>query len=139
MISLLTRLISMALLSGEAIRDQRTGQVMLLPAAAAALAGAVLRTVCGAGLMEMLQSAAPGLGMLIISAATKEAVGYGDGWILISLGLLNGGYDTLRMLTAALMMLSAALIPAARDPFKKNERLPFVPFMAAAYGVVIAT
>ena len=138
MTDLLLKIVTMMLFSGESIRDGRTGQVAMLPVLAASFAGAVLRTCSGAQPPELALCLTPGLGMLLISAATKEAAGYGDGWILAAAGLLNGVYITLLMLCVSLaaMLLVFIMIWLGGD-MGKNERLPFVPFLAAAYGAVI--
>ena len=138
MTDVLLKIVTMMLLSGESIRDGRTGQVAMLPVLAASFAGVVLRTLDGAQPAELALCLAPGMGMLMISEATKEAAGYGDGWILAATGVLNGLYITLMMLCISLAaMLLVFIMILLGGNMGKNERLPFVPFLAAAYGAVI--
>ena len=72
----------------------------------------------------------PGLLFLFFSFASKEAVGYGDGIILLFIGISIGFWQCLGVLFTALLgiFLAAAmiLILAGR---KKNVRIPFLPFL----------
>lgn len=72
----------------------------------------------------------PGLLFLFLSKASKEAVGYGDGIILLFIGISIGFWQCLGVLFTALLgiFLAAAmiLILAGR---KKNVRIPFLPFL----------
>lgn len=72
----------------------------------------------------------PGLLFLFLAKASKEAVGYGDGIILLFIGVSIGFWQCLGVLFTALLgiFLAAAmiLILAGR---KKNVRIPFLPFL----------
>ena len=72
----------------------------------------------------------PGLLFLFLAKASKEAVGYGDGIILLFIGISIGFWQCLGVLFTALLgiFLAAAmiLILAGR---KKNVRIPFLPFL----------
>lgn len=72
----------------------------------------------------------PDLLFLFLAKASKEAVGYGDGIILLFIGISIGFWQCLGVLFTALLgiFLAAAmiLILAGR---KKNVRIPFLPFL----------
>ena len=72
----------------------------------------------------------PGLLFLFLAKASREAVGYGDGIILLFIGISIGFWQCLGVLFTALLgiFLAAAmiLILAGR---KKNVRIPFLPFL----------
>ena len=72
----------------------------------------------------------PGLLFLFLAKASKEAVGYGDGIILLFIGISIGFWQCLGVLFTALLgiFLAAAmiLILAGR---KKNVRIPFLPVL----------
>lgn len=72
----------------------------------------------------------PGLLFLFLAKASKEALGYGDGIILLFIGISIGFWQCLGVLFTALLgiFLAAAmiLILAGR---KKNVRIPFLPFL----------
>ena len=72
----------------------------------------------------------PGLLFLFLAKASKEAVGYGDGIILLFIGISIGFWQCLGVLFTALLGIFLAeamiLILAGR---KKNVRIPFLPFL----------
>ncbi len=75
----------------------------------------------------------------LTAKVTKEAIGYGDCWIILLLGIYKGGFVTLQIiLTASMISALAALGCLVRSGWKQKYVIPFVPFLAAAYlGVVI--
>ena len=138
MTGILIKLITMLLLAGEALRDLRTGMIAMTPVAAAAFSGTLIRACSGAGPGELLASLMPGLCMLAVSKVTNEAAGYGDGWIIIGAGLLNGLYVTLvTVFTGLLSMFTVSVFIKTGGDMEKDVRIPFVPFLAAAYGAVM--
>lgn len=81
-------------------------------------------------LKELLISLTPGIGFLIISFATSEKLGLGDGLTIISLGLLCGVWDTLTTLMYA--SLSSGVVALFLIVFKKknkNYAMPYLPFL----------
>ena len=81
-------------------------------------------------LKELLISLTPGIGFLIISFATSEKLGLGDGLTIISLGLLCGVWDTLTTLIYA--SLSSGVVALFLIAFKKKNRnyaMPYLPFL----------
>lgn len=77
-----------------------------------------------------------GLGILffIVSRITKEAVGYGDSWLILLLGVYLGIEKALQLLFAA--TLGAAVVSLFylwMRHWKRNATLPFVPFLVVAY------
>lgn len=72
----------------------------------------------------------PGLLFLFLAKASKEAVGYGDGIILLFIGISIGFWQCLGVLFTALLgiFLAAAMI-LILDGRKKNVRIPFLPFL----------
>ena len=86
-----------------------------------------------------LAGAALGVLFFLISKATKEAVGYGDSWLILLLGVHLGISRALQVLFAA-SVLSAffALFYLWVRKWRRNATLPFVPFLAIAYlGVMV--
>ena len=77
-----------------------------------------------------------GIGILffIVSKVTKEAIGYGDSWLILLLGLYLGASKVLQLLFAA--SLGAAVVSLFylwKYHWKRNATLPFVPFLVLAY------
>lgn len=84
----------------------------------------------------LCRSMFPGAVFLVIAAATDKA-GYGDGIVLIMLGLMSGTKVCLLALTAGLLLIaifSGALL--ALRKVKRNSRIPFLPFLAVGWGIV---
>jgi len=69
----------------------------------------------------------PGLFLLLFSYFSKEQIGYGDGWLILVLGMWMEFHTLLMMFWRGLILsiLSAACLG--------KKELPFVPFLTAAY------
>ena len=79
-----------------------------------------------------------GLLFFLISKCTKEAIGYGDSWLILILGVYLGSFEALQVLFwAALIAAVVALFLLCRRKRKKSITIPFVPYLAVAFlGVV---
>lgn len=85
-----------------------------------------------------LAGALLGAGFFVVSKFTKEAVGYGDSWLILILGIHMGILDVLQVLFAASLMAAIfAIFYLWRHRWKRSETLPFVPFLAIAYAGVM--
>lgn len=90
-----------------------------------------LETVAG-----IAESLLPGVFLLLLSFCTREKVGYGDGLLLIILGLFLGFYRCFLVLCFGLIFSSVfALILLLFCKAGKNSRLPLVPFLTIGMGV----
>lgn len=71
---------------------------------------------------------------LLLSRWTKESFGYGDSILILSLGILSGGWNILWILFAA-FFLSAVYggIMIFRKKYTRKSSFPFVPFLTLAY------
>lgn len=89
------------------------------------------------GYLEILAGSLPGVLLLFIAFATKKA-GYGDGIVLCCLGVALGGERSLLLFGLSLFLISlCALILLALHRVKRNTGLPFLPFLAAAWLLVL--
>lgn len=81
------------------------------------------------------------IGLLFFAMArvTKEAIGYGDCWIILMLGVYCGGFEVIQIvLLASLGTAIVSIIYCIRNGWGREHEIPFIPFMAAAYmGVVL--
>ena len=83
-----------------------------------------------------LSGAGIGIVFLIISKVTKEAIGYGDGWIVCIMGSFLGIWSLLEALAAAWMFLAAAaMVCLVKKKWSRKSVLPMVPFLTAGYVV----
>ena len=78
--------------------------------------------------------AALGIVFFLISKVTKEAIGYGDSWLILLLGIYLGGIRALQVLFAASVLAAVvSLFYLWVRRFKRSATLPFVPFLALAF------
>ncbi|MDE7133320.1 MAG: hypothetical protein K2O65_16275 [Lachnospiraceae bacterium] len=88
--------------------------------------------------MSGLLSVLPGTAFWLLSYITGERVGYGDGWVLIMIGLFTGLRNCFLILLAGLVTESiAALILLVIGRATKDREIPFAPFLLLGMGVVL--
>lgn len=86
---------------------------------------------------EMGLALLPGIFLLSVSFCTKEKVGYGDGLLLMTSGLLVGFQKCCLSLFISLVCCSVcALFLLALHKVKRNSSIPYVPFLAIGLGVL---
>lgn len=85
---------------------------------------------------EVAASILPGVFFLLLSFCTGEKIGYGDGLLLIIIGLFLGFGSSFLVVCISLICSSVfALILLVFCKAGRNSRLPFVPFLAIGMGV----
>ena len=83
-------------------------------------------------------SVIPGAVFWILSFITGEKVGYGDGWLLIMIGLFMGLWQCFAILMIGLISSSfVVLILLAVRRVSRDYQLPFAPFLLFGMGVVV--
>ena len=89
-------------------------------------------------LMARLVGGLLGLFFFFISKCTKEAIGYGDSWLILILGIYLGSFEVLQVLFwATILAAIVALFLLCQKRCKRNITIPFVPYLAVAFlGVV---
>ncbi len=88
------------------------------------------------GVYDFLISIVPGCFFLFISKVSGEAIGYGDGWMMISLGLLLGYQRLLVVIMTAVMVSSFfSIILLILKRADRKSRIAFAPFLAAGMGI----
>ncbi len=89
-------------------------------------------------LLDTFAGALIGVGFFIVSKKTKENIGYGDSWILLLLGVFQGGMALMKVVFwACVLICGCSLLISLKRGWHKERTLPFVPFLAVAYGVVV--
>lgn len=82
---------------------------------------------------------AVGVLFLMAGRITKESIGYGDGWMILNLGICCGIWKLCSLLFMAFLLIMA--VSAAGMVFfkwKKEKRIPMVPFLFIGYVGVLA-
>lgn len=88
--------------------------------------------------MAAALSLIPGAGFFLLSFLTKEKVGYGDGWVLLMIGLFTDVYRCFLILLVGLMAESAAaVVLLAVGKVNRDREIPFLPFLFLGMGVVV--
>lgn len=108
-------------LSVEDLRDHQISMIVVLE-----LLGSGLLYGLAAGHFPQLF---PGCMMLLAGYASREQIGYGDGWLMLALGMWLELTELLWMLFIGMGLggLSALLL--------HKKELPLVPFLTAAYMI----
>lgn len=126
-------LIFLGILSREDIKEKEISvKVVLIGAAAALVCHFISGQVTG---MRMISSLLPGIGLMLLSAATKESIGKGDGIVVMALGLWLGGLMT--FLTVCLALCTAGIFALGYLLQKRQELIPFVPCLLIGMEVLL--
>lgn len=76
----------------------------------------------------------PGAVLLIISFVSRGQIGIGDGCLVMMLGASLGIETVIRILTAALLLITVfSGVMLAMRKLKRKSTLPFIPFLFAGY------
>lgn len=125
----------LCILTMAAYRDWKEKKVYVYGMLAAGTLGIVLHLLYRTpSLRDMFLGAGIGFGVLLLAVATGESIGIGDGMVLAVSGIFLGFRKNLELLLAALFLagvVSLFLLTVKRKG--RKYRLPFVPFLAAAY------
>lgn len=125
-------LLATGYMSGKDMKERQIPVVTLLVCGVAA---ALYLAVGGKGSMEYIaQSIAPGMLLLLLSLCTKESIGYGDGLVVLLLGLWCGGFFTVVVVGIAFFLTGFyALFLLLKG---SRQTIPFLPFLLIAMEVV---
>lgn len=92
----------------------------------------------GVSLLSAVLSLTPGLGFFLLSFLTGEKVGYGDGWVLLMIGLFMGIYRCFLILLIGLLVESAvAVVLLSLRKIQRDREIPFSPFLLLGAGVAV--
>lgn len=87
---------------------------------------------------DVVLSVFPGAVFWGISRITGEKVGYGDGWMLVMIGLFTDLRRCFMILLVGLMLESTVvLILLAVRRIATDKEMPFAPFLLLGMGVVV--
>ena len=86
------------------------------------------------GVRLRVSGAVLGMLFLLISKCTKEAIGYGDSWLILLLGIQLGSLEAIGVLFAASLLAAvSSLFFLWKCNWKRDTSLPFVPFLCISY------
>lgn len=84
-----------------------------------------------------LYSLIPGAAMLGLSSCTRESIGYGDGFVVLIMGIFLGFAKCISVVLLALFL--SAIFNLVLLAFRKvngKSQMPFTPFIAIGLGVI---
>lgn len=85
---------------------------------------------------EILTSMIPGLFLLLTGKVSQGKVGYGDGILVLALGIWLGFFRCLMTLTAGLILAAIwSAFSLILKRCKKDDQIPFIPFLLFGYLV----
>ncbi len=83
-------------------------------------------------------SLVPGAVFFLLGLVTGEKVGYGDGWVLLMIGVFLDFPRCFLILLAGLLIESAvALVLLVFKKSKRDKEIPFCPFLLLGMGVML--
>ena len=121
-------------LSVQSYWDIRFRQIPIIVTVVAGGIGLLCRMIAGVELQTLLWGLLPGLICLGIGKITRQAIGYGDGFLLCAMGMILPMEQLLAIGMIAIFFagLWGLFLLVIRKKGRKDT-LPFVPFLLAAY------
>lgn len=120
------------------ITDFRTKKVSLLWSSFWGIGGIAYSLIFDSQtISELLYSVSIGFILLIISKVFQQCIGYGDGIVFFVLGIWLRFWNTLLLLIGSFMLSGiGALFLLVVKKKGRADRIPFIPFVGAAYIVL---
>ena len=126
---------NLVLLGASAIMDLRKKEIPLVYLVSMSLAAVCECIFCReVALWLRLAGCLVGILFLVAGRFTKEAIGYGDGWMIAILGLQLGLRRQFEVLLfASLLSGVVALLYLWKRGWKRTGGIPFVPYLWIVY------
>lgn len=127
--------ITLLLLTANTINDLRKKEILLLPTIFYGIFGCfILLSEKPTSFFRSLFCFLPGLFLLAVGKASNGKVGYGDGILILVLGVWTGFLECLLTLTTGLLLASAwAAASLILKIHIKKDTIPFIPFLLIGY------
>lgn len=132
------KIITGVYLSVMAVIDRRTMKIPVLPGVICLVSIVVAQIVDGVNWVCWFPGVLVGLFLYLVSRITRGAVGEGDALVYFLTGAALGLTQNVELLMISLFFssLAAGFLILFRH-VGKTYKIPFVPFTAIAYGVVM--
>ncbi len=122
------------------IREKRIPLQILIVGGIWAFIYLVLSVINGGAdvLYKALPGLLPGAGLLLLGYLTEHKVGYGDGILLMIIGLMEGAGAVFLLFCIALFLQSVlAVLLVIIKKADKQTQIPFVPFLLLARIILL--
>ena len=117
------------------IDDLKYKQIRISPVILTGILGLILRCTLNFDIVDGILGAAVGIILIIIGKLTRQSIGYGDGVVFISIGVLIGlGKVAIVLFLSLFLAFIYSIILLALTKAKRKTAFPFVPFIFLAYA-----
>ena len=118
-----------------AYKDWRTKRVSVWLLGVIMIVAVVARVfLVSMSIWETVGGVVMGVLLIGISKWSKEAIGYGDSWLICSLGIYLGGTKLLQTISfASFLACIFSIVYCVRHGWNRKHTLPYIPFVVAAY------
>lgn len=114
-------------------RNKAVPTALLITGMVTAVMQGIIGMCDGQSVMWYLLACIPGVVLLLIAWTSKKA-GYGDGIVLMIMGLVVGYYGCVMIWGISLFMVSlCAIILLGIKKVQRNSQLPYIPFLSGGY------
>lgn len=129
------KVLLLLLFSSTAYEDCKEKEINFYMPLIGALAGIILHLLYWEKtLLDILLGITVGIVLLLVAVISNGGIGMGDGIMLMVSGIFLGFWENIALFMMALGMISiTALFLIVIKRKGKNYRLPFLPFLLAAY------
>lgn len=121
-----------------AVMDWRVKTIPVIPGVVCMVVIVLLQILSGRAWGEWLPGIAIGVFLYVVNRASRGKIGAGDALVYVVTGLALGFVKNLELLMVSLLFAAAAaLVLIVMRHAGRNDTIPFIPFTAAAFGVVV--
>lgn len=130
-------MINLLLLGLNCWGDIKKREIYLIPTILYGLLGLILQLYELKSIhLGLLTGMIPGLFLLMTGMVSSGKVGYGDGILVLALGIWIGFFKCLMTLTTGLLLAAIwSAFSLVIKRFKKDDQIPFIPFLFFGYLV----
>lgn len=129
-------ILGVATTAPSAIQDIKEKRIRILPCLVGIILGIVFNLIGEKGIAAVFGGLVPGAFLLLCSAVSREAVGCGDGVILMAIGSIIGGvYGAMALMDALIVSGLVSLVLLTVKKAGRSTTIPFVPFLFAGFVI----
>ena len=135
------KLVCLLLLAATSLYDMRTRKIpvmlIALTAVLSLVEGTIILTDHTGTPLQIFGALLPGAALVALSLISAQSIGLGDGLLIAAAGPVFGGYTICAgVMLAFFFSAVVSLVLMVWKRADKKMRIPFVPFLASAMGVV---
>jgi len=139
-LEIVSKILLLLFLGAAAVIDYRKRELSIFFIGGGFLIGFVFQCIIGKKtVLEIILGMLIGGVIIVLSKLTKEAIGMGDGLMLVATGAFLGIIDNLILLLWSTVIAGVwAIGLLVIKKLKRNKEFAFVPFMLSSYVLMLA-